>query len=210
MANRSKDKRFKRDYTREDILQYLNGIHGLLGRAPAFREIQSIPGPAARTIVRRFGTWNKALRSAGIRPQSKQLVKGEKSYIRSNWRKMTDTEISKKLGVSFWVIRYYRMNLKMWKNRKGTAKSTFRKKALRLYGEECECCGIKMCEWHHIVPKSKNPKDWLILCPTCHAAITRKAVTLRRRSDLKLRLVPFIKNLYAESRISWGSDSVYT
>ncbi|KKT58551.1 MAG: hypothetical protein UX91_C0006G0088 [Candidatus Amesbacteria bacterium GW2011_GWB1_47_19] len=101
------------------------------------------------------------------------------------------------------------MNLNMWKNHKGTAKSTFRKKALKLYGYACECCGIKMCEWHHLISKSKDPKHWIILCPTCHSVITRRFIKVNSRDDIQRNLVPFIKKLYQDLRFNLGNDSVY-
>ena len=199
---KTKDKRFKRDYTNNDIITYLKGVYKIIGKAPTFRDVNKFPGPSPRTIVRRFRYWNDALRKAGIRPLSKQLIRGERTFIRSHWRKMTDIQIAKKLGVNFSVIRYYRMNYNMWKNRKGTARSTFRKRALRLYGDSCECCGLKMCEWHHIVSKSKNPEDWCILCPTCHAVVTRKLVDINSRSDVTTKLIPFVRVLYSNLRFN--------
>ncbi len=196
--NKALNKRFKRDYSNNDIITYLKGVNKLIKKAPTFRDIVKIPGPSPRTIVRRFGKWSDALKLAGIRPHTNQLVFKEKMFINSNWKKKTDKEIAKILGVSYTVIRYYRMNYKLWKNRKGTAKSTFRKKALELYGKTCECCGIKMCEWHHLVPGSKDPKDWIILCPTCHSVVTRKLVEIHSRSDIKTKLFPFIKDLYSD------------
>lgn len=111
---------------------------------------------------------------------------------------MTDKEIAGKLGVTEVVIKYYRMNSMLWKNHKGTAKSTFRKKAFKLYGEKCEVCSIDICDWHHIVPKSRDPKDWCILCPTCHAVISRGLVKIDKRNDIKDKLKPFIEDLYKE------------
>lgn len=193
---RFKDQRFRKDYSNEDILNYLKGIYKILKRSPTSRDLNKFPGPAPTTVIRRFGSWSKGLKLAGIRPQTNQLMKGEKSIIRISWRKMTDRQIAKKLGVNFSVVRYYRMNFKLWKNRKGTAKSTFRKRALKLYGDKCEICNISLCEWHHLNPKSTNPYDWCILCPTCHAVITRKLVIVEKRPDLQNKLKPFIQKLY--------------
>lgn len=202
MALRTKDKRFKKDYTKKDILNYLKGVYKLIGKAPTYRDLQQIPGPAPSTIIRRFGYWSKALKEAGIRPQTHQLQLGERSFIRINWRKMTDKEIANKLGVTEVVIKYYRMNYNLWKNRKGTAKSTYRREALRLYGEKCEVCEIGICEWHHIIPKSTNSEDWCILCSLCHAAITRKLVEVKNRSELKTKLSPYMKKVYANLKFS--------
>lgn len=196
--HKTKDKRFKKDYSLNDIITYLQGVYKFLSRSPTYRDLKKIPGPAASTIIRRFGTWSSALKRAGIRPQTRQLIKGERTFIRLNWRSMTDNDIANKLGVTGEVIKYYRMNLNLWKNRKGTAKSTFRKRALKLYGDACESCGVKFCEWHHIIPKSIDSKDWCILCPTCHAVITRKFVSVEKRSDISTHLTPFVKNLYKD------------
>jgi len=196
--HRTKDKRFKKDYSKKDIINYLKGVYSYLGRPPSSRDLNKFPGPAPRTIIRRFGFWSKALKEAGIRPQTHQLQKGERSYIRANWRKLTDKQIARKLGVTETVIKYYRMNYNLWKNRKGTARSTFRKEALRVYGEKCEVCSIEICEWHHIVPKSTDPKEWCILCSLCHAAITRKLVEVKNREELKTILLPFMRQVYTK------------
>jgi hypothetical protein len=201
VAQRTKDKRFKKDYSKQDIISYLKGVYKIIGHSPSSRELNNFPGPAPRTIIRRFGSWSKALMEAGMRPQTHQLQIGERSFIRMNWRKMTDKEISGKLGVTEVVIKYYRMNYNLWKNRKGTAKSTFRKEALKLYGKKCEVCSIEICEWHHIIPKSTQPDDWCILCSLCHAAITRKFVIVQNRNELKTKLLPYMKQIYSNLRI---------
>lgn len=199
---RTKDKRFKKDYTKNDILSYLKGIYKVLGNSPTFRDLDKFPGPSPRTVVRRIGSWSKALKDAGIRPKTHQLKRGESTFIRQNWRKMTDKEIASKLGVTEVVIKYYRMNYQLWKNRKGTARSTYRKEALKIYGKSCEVCGLKICEWHHIVPKSTDPKDWSILCSLCHAAITRKLVIVNNRKELKTKLLPFMRTIYEELKLN--------
>ena len=198
--NRTKKQKFKKDYSDRDILNYLQGVYKILGRSPTSRDLNNFPGPATRTIIRRFGSWSKALKKLNIRPHTHQLKTGERSFIRYNWRKMTDKEIAKKLGVTETVIKYYRGNYNLWKNRKGTARSTYRKEALKLYGEKCEICGIGICEWHHIIPKSTKIDDWCILCPTCHSAITRKLIIVNRRKDLKDKLSPYMKSIYSESK----------
>ena len=114
---------------------------------------------------------------------------------------MTDLEIAKKLGVSRDVIMYYRQNYRLWKNRKGTARATYRSKALNLYGKRCEVCRLAIIEWHHIVPKSRDPMHWCILCPMCHAVITKKLVKITCREDLESKLRPFMKNIYSELKI---------
>lgn len=189
---------------------YLKNVAKLLGRSPTYRDLKKIPGPSPTTFIRRMGNWSKALKKCNIRPSTFQLMKGEKSYIRENWTKLTDEEIGKKLGVRLSVIRYYRMNHNLWKNRKGTNKWTYRRKAIRMYGDSCEICNLKVCEWHHIIPKSIDPIDWCILCPICHAVITRKLVVVKNRDELQTKLVPFMRMLYKDLKINLGNDSVYT
>ncbi len=111
---------------------------------------------------------------------------------------MSDKQIASKLGVTEVVIKYYRANYNLWKNRKGTARSTYRKKALNLYGDSCEVCGIKICEWHHLVPRSIIPEDWCILCVLCHAAITRGLVIVKNRQDIRTKLLPYMKKVYED------------
>lgn len=199
---RTKGKRFKRDYTNKDIIDYLKGVYKILKKSPTFRDLGQVPGPSPRTIVRRFGLWSTALKKAGIRPQTNQLMNNERTFIRSNWTKMTDKQISQELGVTPEVIKYYRMNYDLWKNRKGTAKSTYRNRAFKLYGDICEVCGLSTCEWHHIKPKFTNPKDWCILCSNCHTVITRKLVLINNREDLNTKLKPYMVEVYKRLRIN--------
>lgn len=125
---------------------------------------------------------------------------------------MTDKEIASKLSISIEIVKYYRNQYSLWKNRKGTSKQKHKKDGMRIYGKNCEVCNIPITELHHIVPKSQNIKDWSILCPMCHAVITRKLVEINRRKELKTRLVPFMKRLYKNLNFNpggvVGSDSV--
>lgn len=131
-----------------------------------------------------------------MRPHTKQLMKGEKTFIRHNWKKMTDKKIGNKLGISEDVVKYYRMQYRLWKNRKGTSDQKHKKDGMRTYGQNCEVCNLPITELHHIVPKSTKIEDWSILCPTCHAVITRKLVEVNTRKDIKTKLKPYIQNLY--------------
>ena len=97
------------------------------------------------------------------------------------------------------------MNYDLWKNRKGTAKSTYRKEALKIYGEKCEVCGIRICEWHHIIPKSIKSGEWCILCPTCHAVITRKLVVVNNRNEIKIKLLPYMQQVYSELNLTFDA-----
>lgn len=197
---RTKRGNFKTPYTKKLIIRYLKAVYDHLGKSPTFRDLNIIPGPSPRTIVRHFGTWAKALKASGIRPQTNQLMKGERSFIRNNWRKLNDKEIAQTLGLTPDIIKYYRMQYNLWKNRKGTSKQKHKSDGMRLYGKNCEVCNIPVTELHHIIPKSKKIDDWSILCPTCHAAITRKLVVVNTREELQTKLAPYMKELYKNLR----------
>jgi DNA-directed RNA polymerase specialized sigma24 family protein len=51
------------------VLEALRRFAGTRGTAPRFRDAEGHPGlPSPKTVERHFGTWNEALRAAGIRP----------------------------------------------------------------------------------------------------------------------------------------------
>ena len=199
---RNKAGKFKTPYTKKLIIDYLQAVNKDLDNSPTFRDLNTIPGPSPRTIIRHFGTWAKALKAAGIRPQTKQLMRGEKGFIRKNWRKMTDKEIASNLGLTDDIVKYYRMQYNLWKNRKGTSMQKHKADGMRVYGKSCEICNIPITELHHIKPKSTKIEDWSILCPTCHAAITRKLVVVESRKDLETKLKPYIKKMHESIRFS--------
>lgn len=195
--------RFKKVYHKKEILSYLKRISHAIGGSPTYRDLNKMPGPTASTIIRHFGSWSKAIKLAGLRPLSKQLIKGEKSFIRNNWRHLTDKETSDKLKIPVHIIRYYRLSSKLWKNTRNNrlTKGTQKKLAIKLYGDACEICKLSIVELHHIVPASKTPEHWSILCPLCHALISRKVVEIRSREDLFLKLKPIVKKIYSNLKI---------
>lgn len=198
---RAKAGHYINQYSKKDIIKYLKGIANLLKRSPVYRDLKKIPGPSPRTIIRRFGSWSKALKKAGLRPHTNQLMKGEKTYIRKNWRKVTDKEIAKTFGVSEQVIKYYRMNFNLWKNRKGISKIKIKKDAMKIYGNSCEICNIPIVQIHHIISKSTNYNEICILCPLCHSAITTKKVIIKNRYELRTKLKSYMKNIYSNLKI---------
>jgi hypothetical protein len=52
-------------------------------------------------------------------------------------------------------------------------------------GFGCCKCGFPIFEYHHIVRKSKNPADIMLLCPICHQEATVKAMTLEEQKLFK-------------------------
>lgn len=199
---RSKIGKFKTPYTKKLIISYLKAVAKLIGKSPTFRDLNTIPGPSSRTVIRYFGKWVNALKKAGLRPQTNQLMKGERSFIRQNWKKMTDEDVAKKIGISESVVKYYRMQFNLWKNRKGTSDQKHKKDGQRVYGKNCEICNISITELHHIKPKSQSIKDWSILCPNCHAVITRRLIEIKNRRELSTKLKPFMKKIYSDLNLS--------
>jgi len=199
---RNKFGKFNTPYTQKIIISYLKAVSKLIKKSPVYRDLKKIPGPSPSAIIRHFGTWSKALKSAGIRPNTNQFMKGEKSYIRQNWRRMTDKEIANKLGLSLYIVRYYRMQSNLWKNRKGTSDQKHKADGMRIYGKNCEICNLPITELHHLKSKSTQIKDWSILCPTCHSVITRRLIAVNTRRELKTKLKPFIKSLYKNIRFN--------
>lgn len=187
---------FETPYTKSSIISYLQAVEREIGKVPTYRDLKAIPGPSPRTIVRHFGTWSKAIRSAKMRPYTHMIKHGDRTVIRKNWRAMTDKEIASRLNLTECSVKYYRMQYNLWKNRKGTSKQKHKADSIRRYGHNCEVCNIPIVEHHHIRPKSMEISDWSILCPTCHAVITRKLVIVNSREELQTVLKPYVMQLY--------------
>jgi len=143
---RKKTGKYKTPYNKHIIIKYIKSVSKLIKKSPTYRDLEKIPGPAASTIIRHFGSWSNALKKAGIRPSTNQLMRGERTFIRKNWRKMTDKQLSQKLNISLEVVKYYRMQFNLWKNRKGTSNQGQKSKAIKEYGNKCETCGLSIIE----------------------------------------------------------------
>ncbi|MDO8424480.1 MAG: hypothetical protein Q7S70_00890 [bacterium] len=195
--------KFKRAYSKKHLIAYIKGVAKAIKRSPTYRDLKKFPGPTSSTIIRRFGKWSIAIKKADLRPVTHQLLRGEKTYIRKNWRLMTDKQIASGLKVPLYIIRYYRLSKKLWKNtrNKRLVKSTQKKIASKLYGNSCEVCNIPITELHHIISGSKLQKNWAILCPLCHEIISRKIITIKGRIDLFKKLKPFVKKIYSNLSI---------
>ncbi len=194
---RTRTGRFEKQYTKKDITSYLQGIKKNLGRAPVYRDVKLFPGPSSTTIIRQFGSWSRALKIVGIRPHTHQLFRKEKGIIRKMWHRMTDKRIAKKLGIPIHVVRYHRLSSKLWKNsRKGNTRASQKQKAMKLYGKNCEICNIPIVEINHIISRKNDPSNWTILCPLCHAVLTRKLVTIQNRTELITKLLPYMQKIH--------------
>ena len=56
-----------REYRREDLLNCLQELARALGRPPTRKDLDKIPSPpSSGPFVRQFGSWQNALREAGL------------------------------------------------------------------------------------------------------------------------------------------------
>ncbi len=51
---------------------------------------------------------------------------------------------------------------------------------------DCAYCGEKATEVHHLVPGSRNPKDWRASCHNCHAKRTAKQSAMARKRNKEM------------------------
>jgi len=120
------------------------------------------------------------------------------NFIRKNYKKMIDKEIVKELKkkgfkkANRWVVRYRRRKLGIKKYLYGEIKkhkAWIRLQAIKEYGNKCELCGYKLVvESHHILPRKRGDlheiNNLMVLCPNCHALITRRYLNLKSRKDI--------------------------
>jgi len=138
-------------------------------------------------------------------------------FIRKNCKEMIDKEIVKKLRkmgfkkATWWAVRYRRRRLGIKKYLYGEIKKYrlwVKQQAIKKYGDKCELCGYGLSlDVHHIIPKKEGGKheidNLMVLCPNCHALITRKTrkkFILKKRKDIpviKKKLRKLLKSFYS-------------
>lgn len=96
---RTKLGKFKKAYSEKQLINYIKCVSKIIKRPPTYRDLKIIPGPRASTIIRHFGKWSIAIKKAKLRPHTYQLIRGEKKFIRSNWRLLTDKQIASKFKI---------------------------------------------------------------------------------------------------------------
>ena len=95
-------------------------------------------------------------------------------------------------GANTNTVKYRRRKLGVKKYLYGEIKkhkAWIRSQALKKYGKKCELCGYNLSvDTHHIKPKNKGGlhkiDNLTVLCPNCHALITRKVFLLTNRKDI--------------------------
>jgi len=161
--------------------------------------------------IRRHGY--PELKRNAYRSLEKMPHKFVDSFINKNCHKMFDEDIAKKLidkgivGVTVWNVRYRRRKLGVKKYLHGEIqkhKAWVRAQAIKEYGNRCELCGYSMTvDAHHIIPKHEGGpheiNNLMIICPNCHALITRRIFMLKNRVEIaKVRknILKLIKSFY--------------
>ena len=120
------------------------------------------------------------------------------NFILKNWKKMIDEEIVKVLKkkgygkATVWTVKYRRRKVGIKKYLYGEIKkhkAWIRIQAIKKYGDRCELCNYGLSvDTHHVIPKYQGGKheidNLIVICPNCHALITRKLLTLKERADI--------------------------
>lgn len=120
-------------------------------------------------------------------------------FIRKNCKRLIDKKIAKELikkgfkKATPWIVRYRRRKLGIKKYLYGEIKkhkTWIRTQAIKKYGNKCELCGFSLIvETHHLLPKKKGGlheiDNLIVLCPNCHALITKGYLGLKSRKDIR-------------------------
>jgi len=136
-------------------------------------------------------------------------------FILKNCQSMFDIEITKELhkmgykNATVWNVGYRRRKLGNRKYLRGEIqkhKVWIRTQAIKKYGNKCELCNFNLVvDTHHIVPKYQGGlheiNNLMIVCPNCHALITRGYLKLNRREDIpkiRTKVTKSLKEFYSD------------
>ena len=128
-------------------------------------------------------------------------------FILENCKNLIDRDIAEELnkkgikGSNQWTVRYRRRKLGIKKYLYGEIKkhrAWVRMQAIKKYGEKCELCGYRLSiDTHHILSRKRGglheTDNLMVLCPNCHALITRGCLNLKSRKD-----IPVLRKKIAE------------
>lgn len=135
------------------------------------------------------------------------------AYILEHSRTKFDEEIAADLQILGYAsinadnVKYRRRKLGVKKYEYGEVKkhkAWIRAQALKRYGDACELCTYSLAvETHHVVPRHQGGahevENLMVMCPNCHALVTRRMITIGSRSDipeLKLEIRGKLRALY--------------
>lgn len=118
-------------------------------------------------------------------------------YIKNHCETMIDKDIVRALrkmgykGATIWTVKYRRRKLGVKKYLYGDIKkhkAWVRAQAIKRYGKKCELCRYSLTiDTHHIIPKYQGGpheiENLMIICPNCHALITRRIIKLQSRKE---------------------------
>jgi 5-methylcytosine-specific restriction endonuclease McrA len=130
-------------------------------------------------------------------------------FIRQNVH-LKDGEIAellqkKGIDVSRHNVKYRRKKLGIKKYDGKHSLERAKRLAIEAYGNCCEICGYDTTiDFHHIIDKREkidnSLSNLMILCPNCHALITRKIVTISSRLEIE-RLRSEIASITSNSNV---------
>lgn len=135
-------------------------------------------------------------------------------FIKQHCDSMIDLEIATELrkfgyrGATRTTVGYRRRKLGSRKYLLGEIKkhrAWIRTQAIKRYGEKCELCNYGgTVDTHHVLPKKDGGPheidNLMVICPNCHALITRRKIVLKNRSDIlkvKKRILKTLKSYYS-------------
>ena len=143
-----------------------------------------------QTRLRRYGHLGRKTGSHGLEkiPHTLDQVVQEHAALKDS----EIMEVLHKMGfksITIYNVRYRRKKLGIKKYLGNKCKSWVIKHACDLYGKACELCGYSLVvEVHHVIERknkgTNEDNNLTVLCPCCHALITRKILTMKSRQDI--------------------------
>ena len=164
-------------------------------KSTRFKNTKGIYCPMHMARIKRHGHAGLKKGSHGLEKLPHPFVD---DFIRKNCKTLIDKQIATELRkkgfkkATPWIIRYRRRKLGIKKYLYGEIKkhkAWIRAQAIKQYGNKCELCGFKLViDTHHILPKNKGGShtvdNLIVLCPNCHALISRRYLILKNRRDI--------------------------
>ncbi len=136
------------------------------------------------------------------------------TFLRRKSDSMTDREIADALakmgyaGIERYNVGYRRRKLGKRKYSRGETKkhkAWIRSQALKRYGANCELCTYnQVVDAHHVQAKKDGGlhdiENLMVICPNCHALITRRKMAVPTRADIprvRREIIKIVKSFYS-------------